>query len=528
MLAGDVWMQKSLTCLESALVMAPFLKRDSSLLALSVIAALLTRLLVLVVGRPAFVGWFNHSPYYWVQAKSLLENGNLAYGDMPLVFALYAGLAKLCSLPGVPLDDAVILSSRLVMAAAPALIPIAIYIMAKKASGADRLDWPSRCLVFASGFLPLTFANMPEVLQKNMVGLVLLGFSVVALYGWLRERRTTHLLLLVGLLIAVCLAHLGSALAALLLVAAVFLDVTLRRSTPVEIARIALFSVITGLVIALGIRFFDPASWDRVAAMSAALLPSGAGEAALSILVIAIWFGLLLYAWRWLARRTADREEAARILTRVMLLWLGLLAMPLWPGDIGLRLLLFMPLGAVCLLALLLQMLEGRMLRALAAITTVVFCLMSVGEAMSVYMVYPNKDEIAKEMAEAADKYGLSQNDLVITPYGVTPVANWFLGTRASLVTAVERDMVSRFERVFVLNTLERPAPELASGDCRLVRSDDDRYRATRHDTPIGNEAERDPDFSTFALYLLGAFPEDWVFDDQGRWLGWGDCEEPS
>ena len=438
MLGGDVWMQKSLTCLESALVMTAILKRDVSLLALSVSAAIITRLLVIVVGRPPFVGWFNHSPYYWVQTRSLLTEGSLAYGDMPLVFALYAGLAKVLSLVGVPLDDAIILASRLVMTAAPALIPIAIYLVARGAAGADPLGWPSRCLVFASGFLPLTFANMPEVLQKNMAGLALIGFSIVALYGWLRERRTGQLLLLLGLLSAVCLAHLGSAFAALLLVAAVFLEFALRRSTPAEVVRIVLLTMLTTSVIAFGIRSFDPAAWERVAALSSALLPRSAADAALSIVAIAAWLAVMLFARRWLARRTAHRDPATTTLASVMLLWLGLLALPLWPGEIGLRLLLFMPLGAVCLLVLMLRMLEGRMLRALAAMSTAVFCLMSIGEAASVYMVYPNKEKIAEQLAAANEKYNLSQGDLVITPYGVSPIANWFLGTGASIVTAME------------------------------------------------------------------------------------------
>jgi len=508
--------------------MTAFLKRDISLLALSVIAAIATRLLVLVVGRPAFVGWFNHSPYYWVQTRSLIESGGLAYGDMPLVFTLYAALAKILSLLGVPLDDSVILSSRLVMVVAPALIPIAVFVLARGMAGGVPLAWPSRCLVFASGFLPLTFANMPEVLQKNMVGLALLGFSLVVLFSWLRDRRTGQLILLLGLLANTCLAHLGSGLAAFLLVTAVVADITLRRATPVEIARIVLLAATVCLVIGGAIRTFDPASWERVAVMSSALVPGTPGDAALSIVAIVLWLGLLFILWRWLLRRAAHRDEAEGSLARVILLWLGLLAMPLWPGEIGMRLLLFMPLGAVVLLVLLLQTFEGHIPKALAAVSTVAFCLMSVGEATSVLLTYPNKGEISQQLAAAADKHRFSEDDLVITPYGVTPIANWFLGTKASLITAVEEDMHSRYKRIFVLNTLERPAPELADGECRVLRSADDRYWATRHDTPVGNEARRDPRFSEFALYRLDEFPEDWVFDDEGRWVGWGACTRPS
>ena len=142
--------------------MGILVRRDALVLLVSVATAFFPRLLVLFFGRPDFVGWFNHSPYFWVQSKSLIEQGGLAYGDMPLLFVIYAGFAKGISLVGVPLEPAIILASRLVMITAPALIPISIYLLAKNATGWETLNWPTKCLVFVSGFLPLTFAHMPE------------------------------------------------------------------------------------------------------------------------------------------------------------------------------------------------------------------------------------------------------------------------------------------------------------------------------------------------------------------------------
>ena len=507
--------------------MGTLLRRDASILTISIAVAFVSRFFVLFVGRPDFVGWFNHSPYFWVQSKSLIEHGGLAYGDMPLLFAIYAGLAKGIGLFGVPLEPAIVMASRLVMIAAPALIPVSVYLLAKGATGRERLTWPMICLVFASGFLPLAFANMPEHLQKNMMGLLLLAFSFPALFHWLQAGRLSSLVLPAILLVTICLTHLGSALAALLLTGALALDVLLRRSSLTEFGLIVLLSIATATVVGLGIRAFDPAAAERVASLAAGLVPEGPGDTAIHLLMVAAWAGVLWILWRWFARRTAETGGATAALGRTVILWLGLLAMPLWPGDIGMRLMLFMPLGAVVLLVLVLSIFrEARLFRYAAVATTVAFGLMSLGEAASLFMTYPNKTQTSMQLAAVAEEYQLSRDDLVITPYGVNPIANWFLGTKGSLVTAVRQDVPEQYDRVFVLNTLERRAPELEPGECRLIRSEYDRYWATRHDTPLDEGATPDADYDRFAFYRLGELPETWLFDDEGLWTGWGDCAQ--
>jgi len=505
--------------------MSAFLRRDASILTISVAAAIITRFFVLLVGRPTFVGWFSHSPYYWVQSRSIIESGVLAYGDMPLVFMLYALLAKVAMLIGVPMETAIIVTSRLVMTVTPALIPIVVYFLAKSVAGRSGLNWPAKCLVFASGFLPLTFANMPEHLQKNMMGLLLLACFLLSLFHWLRTGRVSQFLLLLMVFVTICFVHLGSTLAAVLLVAALTLDRLLRRPLLTDKAGIVLLASVVGIVVALGIIVFDPAAPERVAAMVDLMIPEKPGKILLAFLAVTAWLGLMILLWHWIRGLTTAKNEATATLARAITLWLGLLAMPLWPGGIGTRLLLFMPLGAVVLLLLFINMFrEARFLRYLAAAGTLVFCLMCTAEAAQLFLVYPDKTEIARQLAAVGDEYELSADDLVITPYGANTIANWFLGTRGAIITAVRWDVMKQHGRVFVLNTLERRAPDLEPGECLLSQSEDDRYWATRHDIPMGESVVPDPDFDQFAFYRLEKLPETWVFDSEGNWAGWGDC----
>ena len=124
--------------------------------------------------------------------------------------------------------------------------------------------------------------------------------------------------------------------------------------------------------------------------------------------------------------------------------------------------------------------------------------------------------------------YVLAKKAAEDKPYGVNPIANWFLGIKGSLLTSVQQNVTVHYDRVFVLNTLERPDPRLEAGQCRLIQSEDDRYWATRHDIPMGEGAIPDPDYNMFAFYRLQKLPEQWVFDGEGNWTGWGDCSQGS
>ncbi len=46
------------------------------------------------IGRPEFTGWLNHTYYYCVQVRGLLQEGGMHYGDMLFLFYLYALTAK--------------------------------------------------------------------------------------------------------------------------------------------------------------------------------------------------------------------------------------------------------------------------------------------------------------------------------------------------------------------------------------------------------------------------------------------------
>ena len=122
---------------------------ESQKLTLIILAAIITRVFTLLTGKPDFVGWFNHSYYYFVEVRGLLTEGSLPYKDMPLLFYLYALVAKILSGFGMEVNTAIVAATRSIMCIIPSLIPIPIYILVKRINGQNSIQRRSY-------FFPLT------------------------------------------------------------------------------------------------------------------------------------------------------------------------------------------------------------------------------------------------------------------------------------------------------------------------------------------------------------------------------------
>ena len=101
----------------------------------------LLRWLLYTLGDHEFKGWFTHVYYYYVEVRGLLQQGELPYPDLPLLFHLYAGLSKLLMAFGLEMDTAIVYAVRGGMSILPALLPIPIYGMAKQIAGQENLSF---------------------------------------------------------------------------------------------------------------------------------------------------------------------------------------------------------------------------------------------------------------------------------------------------------------------------------------------------------------------------------------------------
>lgn len=136
------------------------------------------------------------APYYLVQVRSLLQDGRLAYGDPPLTFLLFSGVALLLQniVLGVVLGDALL----------SALAVVPLYLLMKKVTQHE-LAAIAAGIAFTFSFQHL---RMMADLMKNAVGLLfLLGFLYYLHDLTLHRRTRANLLGAAGFLLLTGLTH---------------------------------------------------------------------------------------------------------------------------------------------------------------------------------------------------------------------------------------------------------------------------------------------------------------------------------
>ncbi len=502
-------------------------------LAAIVVAAFLFRALLLWVTRPEFVGWFNHSYYYWVQVRGILDTGQMPFDDLPLLFYLYAALAAVLQSIGLDSSAAIVNATRALMSITPALVAVPVFWLVRDIGTTERLDIRQWTLVGVAAFLPLTIAHMPEMLQKNAMGLLLLSGLMLAAYRMLQARSRNSLIAAICLFILIALTHLGTLAVALLFLLALLVACAIDGKDKSRLVIAAAISTGGGVASLIALRVFDPGALGRAlqyfqSSLSNSLLANvvTAGSTALmsavmvAVVIPALLAWLLLRSFRTSAGSLAPADRVFRIAS---LVFAYLLVLPLFHVDVLPRFVLFMPLPVAVLVAYYLRLGSRNWLKTtIVGMAAAGAVMMTLGETMSVLRLYPDKDEVHAELIDAREALQLGENDFVLTQYAVNPICNWFLRTPSGLVTAFNRHDAELYERVFVLNLPQARAmsDDTAVGDV-MYRSGAERYQAMRQNIFVPASWLPVNNYDKFALYEVESLPAEWLFDGQGDWVGY-------
>jgi hypothetical protein len=510
------------------------MKRERTILAAIVFAGFATRAVAIWLLRPEFVGWFNHSYYYWVQVRGLLQDGQLPYADLPFLFHLYRGVAALYHLLGLEIASAIVNSTRSVMSIVPALIAIPAYGLIKGIHQDRPLTFRLWTLVAVSAFLPLTFSHMPELLQKNCLGLFFLGGLLFTTLRYLRLRSLRSLIACLALFLLIAVTHLGTLAVTLLFVLALVSAFLFEKANPRQIAGwLGLLLVCSGSGL-IAVYLLDAGAFQRILLYARSSLPGSLignlfssdplVRRPMAFLGIIIPLGMCLFLL-WVYRK---RRSSLAMPDRIF--WLGstlfayILVLPLFDLDLVPRFILFLPLPAMVILNYCLRFqAKGRLGIVLVVLASVGTAVMVAGETMELLFRSPDKRAIHRELLDLKDQYQLTENDFVLTRYGVNPICNWFLGTKSGLITAVHRDDIESYDRFFVLNpargSMASAPTRSGDGTGPVLPSQKKAYVAMRSDVPLPVGIRPLVETEHLSFYRLRSMPETWQFDGDGNWM---------
>ena len=442
--------------------------RDSIKILLIVVAASTTRAFSLWIGRAEFTGWLNHSYYYFVQVRGLLEQGSLPYADMPLLFHFYAVVARVLMAVGIEADTTVVASTRLVMCLVPSLIPLPMYWIVRTINRGESLSSSQWVLVLISGFLPLTVSYMPEFLQKNTLGLLLLACLILATQQLLGGAGRRAVGALVGLWILIVLTHFGTfGAASLWVVAGLLAWFLVKRTSRGPLVAAAVLFLSLGLAVAL-VWIVDAQRFGRLFAylgrslegsLIAVLLTdrSSLGRALPSLTLILGIYGLLYLVYRVFTRRNQSLSDSEHVFFLANTLFVALLLAPVLDEQLMGRLASFAVLPGLVLLVFFER--YGFERRRLATLTVALAALglglLTVGELVSSRIHNRGHQQVRQDLAqlESAGVFGV--RDLVVSPTGGEHVSNWFFRVKAGVITSLSLEDFTLYDRVFVLNPVQ-------------------------------------------------------------------------
>ncbi|HAA12581.1 MAG TPA: hypothetical protein DCE41_13155 [Cytophagales bacterium] len=500
-----------------------------------VLSGVAVRVVLLWLLRPEFVGWFNHTYYYYVQTGGLLKQGVLPFPDMPLLFYLYALTAKGMAFLGADTSAAIVGSSRFWMCLFPSLIPIPVFAVLQSLDPWNTLRRRKWMLVAASGLLPLTVMHLPEMLQKNALGLLLLAVLMALTYKALQSFTWQKAVAIIVVVALILFTHLGTAVAALLYALAVWIALVLVHPRKAQLLWWGGKLVLAALLVALLVTFsMDVGRGERMlhyaftsfrTSWLATLFTKPIGHPDwFPALVGTIFPAAILW---WLLRAYHRKHELLETWDRVF--WLSaiffayLLVFPLWDPAVTVRFILFLSLPLLWIVGyLLLRYLSKRWIKNLLAGSLASLCLlMLIGEAISSQLNRQRNRATYEELLALKEEIRFSaDDDLILSQNGAEHIANWFLGTKASLITSLTQEDFQTYRNVYVLTPTETRVEEWQYTG-KSTADEEDRYWLMRHPVLLPADAEELVSTPYLLLHQLPESPANWVFDQKGAWLSY-------
>lgn len=382
--------------------------------------------------------------YYPLQTRAWLTQGRLMYDDLPLIFWLNAGLSKLLTAAGRPLDAATLMASRLLDSILEPFAAIAIMTLGYVWSG-GRLRALAGCL--AAGSLVVLSPPVIRMLsdfEKNSLGLVFIACAIWACRNAMHDRKTRSWVLLVTIVSLAAVTHVG-AFAVTMLTIGVALSTWALLSLPPSKRWQSVIAAVAGACSLAGmLAIFDARRALNLLRAPAAFFKAGQLESP-AIPVLFVGAAVIAIA-AWLAWRDRDELGLADVaLVAALAMTLVVLAAPKSYVYFN-RLQLMAPVPGAALLTFVVA--RGRRIGAWAGVPLLLIAGYAAVNAPETVQRPLMDQEMADELSAVRGRIPDPESTLVIAPHGLEWWAGHLLGTRVR--SSLPHD-AAKYRRVMLL-----------------------------------------------------------------------------
>ena len=407
--------------------------------------------------------------YYWVQVRSILNDFDLAFDDLPLVFwaqALFALIVGNIEL-GVRISDAVL----------PALSAIPLYLMLKS----SKQIWMPALAILVVLLHPVQLYFFTGDFIKNAAAIPVAFFIGWILFSWDKRATKWSLLSLFVCFVVVGLTHFGTLLLCLLLVAiwAVFY---LRRKPVRFWLRTGALALVLGSVTLVALAVLVPARFERlVEFVSQPVTIFAAPFWQLMFLMrtdFAIVFAMFIGQIGSLAlgyllwRNRVKLENTSLSLAASSLVTAFLLSSPLVGIEWASRFiaLSFAPLAIAAIV--LWQSVEQKLVKATISILALSTLAISMALAPVGAKASAITDAQYSDLKVASEQFSFPENSIVVARHGLEFLVAWEMNTHVIQEETYPEEDLSSYDSVYLLSTDGPGAVNGPKGDKALEGKD--------------------------------------------------------
>ncbi len=491
-------------------------------LSILILIAFIVRVIVIWVERPEFVGWFNHTYYYYVQTRGLLENGSLPFPEMPLLFYIYSFTAKLLNWFGVEINAAIVIATRFWMCLIPSILPIPVYATFRSIYKEQLLPKWIWIFLFVSAFYPFSILNMTEFLQKNVIGLFLLSILIQQSILVLEKQNIKRIGIIIFIFLIIIFTHFGTTAVALLYLASLMLSFLFHNK--ISTSKLALSLVIGFGLSILVFYLFDIQRFERIgyylnrifdsSSIASIFSPNGT-DIFTSILIILIPLGIVVFLYNCYrnAKTVINYQNSIFWLTNIIFCYL--LILPIYDSTLISRFVLYICLPLIFVLTYTLQYAITKQWIKKLVLGTIILSILTIASAniSTLFFLNKNKKEVYRDLMEMKQSVEFQKNDLILTRHGAEHISNWFLGTKACLITSFSNNDLKKYDRLFILNPTKKNTSLASDTDVASKK-----YYYMTINIPEPEEASLIFESNHIRLLQLKKIPKEWKFDSNGNW----------
>jgi hypothetical protein len=383
--------------------------------------------------------------YYPLQVRCLLENGQLGFADMPLLFYLNAFLVKIISVTGTTVSDQLIITIlKLTDSLLFPLIVVPFYRLLRHTAEGIILIFSTAILLLVSmSFQPLI---LMADLQKNALAVVFAAFYLYYGYRYYEKRAGSDLFSATCFLLATALCHYGTLMFSLVVTIAVLIaSYKLRAVVPLLI--------LTGSLLGLA-AIFDMARVIRLTGLMGELF---ARPALLSghlqptdILSVTIAIVICILAFIIVRNHRTSFSKTERIVVLSSAICLGVFSFPMLDMEFFRRLSLFAFVLEAIILLFVVRNLNRRQI-AIISIALLIYTTVSVAAMLVKSKPASIRKAAYNDLANLGQTVAGDQS-IIIARHGLEWWTAFRLGVKVAQAKAIDDTLWKNNVHVFVLH----------------------------------------------------------------------------